>query len=220
MARQHDKQFDRHLTAGFFLADLMTAMTLLALVSIVGLRVMQLSETTFTEGRIQPNIQQKNQAIRTFIKHAFKNKTLSETRTPIIYRNTAMPGDLQGDHQLNPETIFGKGHRFAFTIPKCVHLDDVVASQGYSSFAADCQVVASETIANLINVPLKAGARSAFAIDVAGTRCTAIIPIKNTTAGDVSTLFFDDPGCLKLARDPSKTPPERQPHHTAPLRRL
>ena len=59
VARQHDKQFDRHLTAGFFLVDLMTAMTLLALVSIVGLRVMQLSETTFTEGRIQLSIQQK-----------------------------------------------------------------------------------------------------------------------------------------------------------------
>lgn len=64
-----------------------------------------------------------------------------------------MRGDLQGEHRLNPATIFGKGHRFAFTIPKCVHLADAVASQGYSSFVADCQVVASETIANLINVP-------------------------------------------------------------------
>jgi hypothetical protein len=42
----------------------MIAMTLLALVSVVGLQIMQLSETSFTQGRTQLNIQQKNQAIR------------------------------------------------------------------------------------------------------------------------------------------------------------
>ena len=119
-----------------------------------------------------------------------------------------MPGDLQGDHQLNLATIFGKGDRFSFTTPKCVLLADAMANQGYFTFAADCQVVAGETIAKLINVPLNAGARIAFAIDGAGARCTASVPIENTVAGNISTLFVDDPGCLKLTNDPSKPVPK------------
>ena len=83
-----------------------------------------------------------------------------------------------------------------------------MANQGYFTFAADCKVVAGETIAKLINVPLNAGARIAFAIDGAGARCTASVPIENTVAGNISTLFVDDPGCLKLTNDPSKPVPK------------
>ena len=60
-------------------------------------------------------------------------------------------------------------------------------------------MVAGETIAKLINVRLNAFARIAFAIDGAGARCTASVPIENTGAGNISTLFVDDPGCLKPA---------------------
>ena len=105
---QQRNQFDRPVAAGFSFVELMIAMTLLALVKVVGLQIMQLSETSFTQGRTQLNIQQKNRAISAFIKDDFKNETLGETSTPIIYRNTAMPGDLQGDYQLNLATIFGK----------------------------------------------------------------------------------------------------------------
>gem|GEM_PF-1822962 len=56
----------------------MIAMTLLALASVVGLQIMQLSETSFTQGRTQLNIQQKNQAISAFIKDDFKNETLGD----------------------------------------------------------------------------------------------------------------------------------------------
>lgn len=56
----------------------MIAMTLLALASVVGLQIIQLSETSFKQGRIQLNIQQKNQAISAFIKDDFKNETLGD----------------------------------------------------------------------------------------------------------------------------------------------
>ena len=59
MTRHRRNQFDRPVAAGFSLVELMIAMTLLALVSVVGLQIMQLSETNFTQGRTQLNIQQK-----------------------------------------------------------------------------------------------------------------------------------------------------------------
>jgi prepilin-type N-terminal cleavage/methylation domain-containing protein len=88
VTRHRRNQFDRPVATGFSLVELMIAMTLLALVSVVGLQIMQLSETSFTQGRTQLNIQQKNQAISAFIKDDFKNETLGETSTPIIYRIT------------------------------------------------------------------------------------------------------------------------------------
>lgn len=78
MTRHRRNQFDRPVAAGFSLVELMIAMTLLALASVVGLQIMQLSETSFTQGRTQLNIQQKNQAISAFIKDDFKNETLGD----------------------------------------------------------------------------------------------------------------------------------------------
>jgi prepilin-type N-terminal cleavage/methylation domain-containing protein len=44
---------------GLSLVELMIAMTLLALISVAGLKIMQLSESSFSQGRTQLNIQQK-----------------------------------------------------------------------------------------------------------------------------------------------------------------
>ena len=58
---------------GLSLVELMMAMTLLALISMASLKIMQLSESSFSEGRTQLSIQQKNQAITAFINDDFKN---------------------------------------------------------------------------------------------------------------------------------------------------
>ena len=39
---------------------------------------------------------------------------------------------------------------------------------GYFTFAADCHMIGGKTIASLINIPLDAGTKIAFAIDGAG----------------------------------------------------
>ena len=94
---------------GLSLVKLLMAMTLLALISVAGLKIMQLSESSFSEGRTQLTIQQKNQAITAFIKDDFKNQLLAEQTTIAAYENMAMPADLRGDHILNLATIFGNG---------------------------------------------------------------------------------------------------------------
>lgn len=63
---------------GLSLVELMMAMTLLALISMASLKIMQLSESSFSEGRTQLSIQQKNQAITAFINDDFKNQLLAE----------------------------------------------------------------------------------------------------------------------------------------------
>ena len=101
---------------GLSLVELMIAMTLLALISVAGLKIMQLSESSFSQGRTQLNIQQKNQAITAFINDDFKNQALANTERPVTYDNAAMPADLRGDHKLDLATIFGNGSRFSFTL--------------------------------------------------------------------------------------------------------
>ena len=63
---------------GLSLVELMMAMTLLALISMASLKIMQLSESSFSEGRTQLSIEQKNQAITAFINDDFKNQLLAE----------------------------------------------------------------------------------------------------------------------------------------------
>ena len=132
------------------------------------LKIMQLSESSFSEGRTQLSIEQKNQAITAFINDDFKNQLLAEQTTAATYENMAMPADLHGDHILNLATIFGNGSRFAFAVPKCVLVDQAEPTLGYFTFAADCHMIGGKTIASLINIPLDAGAKIAFAIDIEG----------------------------------------------------
>jgi prepilin-type N-terminal cleavage/methylation domain-containing protein len=148
---------------GLSLVELLMAMTLLALISMAGLKIMQPSESSFSEGRTQLTIQQKNQAITAFINDDFKNRRLAEQTTAATYENMAMPADLRGDQILNLATIFGNGSRFAFAAPKCVLVDQAQLALGYFTFAADCHMVGGKTIAALINIPLDAGAKIAFA---------------------------------------------------------
>ena len=110
---------------------------------------------------------------------------------------------------LNLATIFGNGSRFAFAVPKCVLVDQAEPTLGYFTFAADCHMIGGKTIASLINIPLDAGAKIAFAIDIegAGARCTASKPITNVGVGMVAKLFVDDPACLRLASDATKAVP-------------
>ena len=70
---------------GLSLVELMMAMTLLALISMASLKIMQLSESSFSEGRAQLTIQQKNQAITAFINDDFKNQLLAEQTTVATY---------------------------------------------------------------------------------------------------------------------------------------
>ena len=70
---------------GLSLVELMMAMTLLALISMASLKIMQLSESSFSEGRTQLSIQQKNQAITAFINDDFKNQLLAEQTTVATY---------------------------------------------------------------------------------------------------------------------------------------
>ena len=194
---------------GLSLVELMMAMTLLALISMASLKILQLSESSFSEGRTQLSIQQKNQAITAFINDDFKNQLLAEQTTAATYENMAMPANLRGDHILNLATIFGNGSRFAFAVPKCVLVDQAEPTLGYFTFAADCHMIGGKTIASLINIPLDAGAKIAFAIDIegAGARCTASKPITNVGVGMVAKLFVDDPACLRLASDATKAVP-------------
>ena len=76
---------------GLSLVELLMAMTLLALISMAGLKIMQLSESSFSEGRTQLTIQQKNQAITAFINDDFKNQLLAEQTTVATYEKMAMP---------------------------------------------------------------------------------------------------------------------------------
>jgi len=193
---------------GLSLVELMIAMTLLALISVAGLKIMQLSESSFSQGRTQLNIQQKNQAITAFINDDFKNQALANTERPVTYDNAAMPADLRGDHKLDLATIFGNGSRFSFTSPKCVLLADAKPKERSFTFAPDCHVVGRQIIARLINIPLRAGAKIAFAIDGAGARCTASTPIENPGVGRAATLLVDDPNCLRLANDATKAVPK------------
>ena len=100
----------------------------------------------------------------------FKNQALANTERPVTYDNAAMPADLRGDHKLDLATIFGNGSRFSFTSPKCVLLADAKPKERSFTFAPDCHVVGRQIIARLINIPLRAGAKIAFAIN------TGIIP--------------------------------------------
>jgi len=131
---------------GLSLVELMMAMTLLALISMASLKIMQLSESSFSEGRTQLSIQQKNQAITAFINDDFKNQLLAEQTTAATYENMAMPADLRGDHILNLATIFGNGSRFAFAVPKCVLVDQAEPTLGYFTFAADCHRLAAKRL--------------------------------------------------------------------------
>ena len=70
---------------GLSLVELMMAMTLLALISMASLKIMQLSESSFSEGRTQLTIQQKNQAITGFINDDSKNQLLAEQTTVATY---------------------------------------------------------------------------------------------------------------------------------------
>ena len=74
---QQRNQFDRPVAAGFSFVELMIAMTLLALVKVVGLQIMQLSETSFTQGRTQLNIQQKIRRSAPLSKMTSKMKRLA-----------------------------------------------------------------------------------------------------------------------------------------------
>ncbi|MDA9132475.1 hypothetical protein N9K58_04345 [Alphaproteobacteria bacterium] len=74
---------------GLSIVELMIAMTLLALISVAGLKIMQLSESSFSQGRMQLNIQQKNQAITAFINDDFKNLVMGQRpgkRSEILVR--------------------------------------------------------------------------------------------------------------------------------------
>lgn len=153
---------------GLSLVELLMAMTLLALISMAGLKIMQLSDSSFSEGQTQLTIQQKNQVITASINDDFKSQLLAEQTTIATYENMAMPADLRGDHILNLTTIFGNGSRLAFAAPKCVLVNQAEPTLGYFTFAADCHMIGSKTIASLINIPLDAGAKIAFAIDGAG----------------------------------------------------
>ena len=61
-------------------------MTLLALVGMAVLKIMQLSESSFSKGRTQLSIQQKNQTITAFINDDFKNQLLAEQTTVATYK--------------------------------------------------------------------------------------------------------------------------------------
>ena len=84
------------------------AVTLLALISMAGLKLMQLSDSSFSEGRTQLTIQQKNQAINACIKDDFKNQLLAEQTATATCEDMAMPANLCGDYILNLATIFAR----------------------------------------------------------------------------------------------------------------
>ena len=128
------------------LVELLKAMTLLALVSMAGLKIMQLSESSFSKGRTQLSIQQKNQAITAFINDDFKNQLLAEQTTVATYETMAMPADFRGNHILNLATIFDNGFQFAFAAPKCLLVNEAEPTLGYFNFAADCQLLAARPL--------------------------------------------------------------------------
>jgi hypothetical protein len=192
---------------GLSLFKLLMAMTLLALLSMASLKIMQLGESGFSGGRIQLTIQQKNHAVTTFINDDFNNQLLVEQTTVATGENMAMSADFRGDHILNLATVFGNGSHFAFAVAECVLVNQAEPTLGYFTFVADCHMVSGKTIASLINIPLDAGTKIAFAIDGAGARCTASKRFTNVGVGMVAKLFVDDLACLRLASDATKAVP-------------
>lgn len=173
---------NKHL-AGISIIKLLVALLLLAMVSVAGLKIMQTSKSSFTEGQQALTNQQKSQAIAAFIKEDFNNNQLAETELPVTYTNTAMPADLKENVSLKLATVFGNGSRFSMSAAKCVLLAPADPANRLFTFAADCQIVGQQTIAAAMNKILSAGARIGFAIDGAGAKCTASIPIENTAPG-------------------------------------
>ena len=68
--------------AGLSIVELMVALTLLAIVSIAGLQIMQMSQSSFFAGRSSLATQQKNQAIASFINRDFGAGILPKTGSP------------------------------------------------------------------------------------------------------------------------------------------
>ncbi len=98
---------NKHL-AGISIIKLLVALLLLAMVSVAGLKIMQTSKSSFTEGQQALTNQQKSQAIAAFIKEDFNNNQLAETELPVTYTNTAMPADLKENVSLKLATVFWK----------------------------------------------------------------------------------------------------------------
>ena len=191
--------------AGLSIVELMIALTLLALVSIAGLQVLQFSQSSFSEGRAVLSAQQKNQAIAAYINQDFRNGKLPENNQPVDYVNGAMPTDLRADHKLKLLTIFGNGSRSAQLQPKCVLLADANLTNRQFTFRADCHVIAGKTIAEALNNAIRLGVKISFAIDGAGSKCTTASLIDNVGAGQTATVIVEDPACLSLSNDPTRT---------------
>jgi len=191
--------------AGLSIVELMIALTLLALVSIAGLQVLQFSQSSFSEGRAVLSTQQKNQAIAAYINQDFRNGKLPENNQPIDYVNGAMPTDLRADHKLKLLTIFGNGSRFAQLQPKCVLLADANLTNRQFTFRADCHVIAGRTIAEALNNAIRLGVKISFAIDGACSKCATASLIDNVGAGQTATVIVEDPACLSLSNDPTRT---------------
>ena len=180
----------------------MIALTLLALVSIAGLQVMQLSQQSFSEGRSALGSQQKNQAIAAFINQDFKSKILVNSPEAITYVNDAMPADLRAGPGLKLATLFGTGSRFDQLVPKCVLVAPTDLIRNQIAFQADCHNVDGKTIASMINGVLRTGAKISFAIDGAGAKCSASSPIDSAGPGQTALLRVKDPACLSLSSAP------------------
>jgi hypothetical protein len=178
---------------------LMVALTLLAIVSIAGLQIMQMSQSSFSAGRSSLATQQKNQAITAFINQDFGAGMLPETAAPQPYVNPAMPTDLRSGDGLTLATVFGNASRFDVTAPKCILTTAAKPEQRQVTFRADCHSIAGQTLAAAINRVLATGARISFAIDGAGAKCSALTPIENNALGQTAILQVEDATCLTLS---------------------
>lgn len=185
-----------NIRSGFSTIELVVALSLFAVVSVAAIQFVTQNETSLLKGRNELTTQQKNSAIASYIYDDFRKDNLADGLQAPVYRNTAMPQDLQDAPPLVVGTIFGNGSRYNGTEAKCKLQSDAFIQYKFISIDNNCQNRAGYKIAENMNAILSRGAKVVFALEGGGGRCTVSSPIQNASATTVR-VFVDDGSCLR-----------------------
>ena len=190
--------------SGFSTIELLVALSLFAVVSVAAIQFVTQNETSLLKGRNELTAQQKNAAIASFIYDDFRRDLLSDSVQAPVYRNSAMPQDLQDAPPLIVGTIFGNGSRYDGTEAKCKLAAYTDIANKLVFFDGGCKTVVGRTIAQNIDAALRQGAKITFAIEGGGGRCTLSEPLNISSRSSYVRVFVDDPSCLAQGSNPSQ----------------
>lgn len=157
------------------------------------------------EGRNDLTIQQKNDAIASYIYDDFRRDNLAVSSQSPVYTNSTMPQDLQDAPPLVISTIFGNGSRYNAIDPKCRFEAYADIPNKMVFFNSSCENATGYSIIEKINVVLRQGAKVVFALEGGGGRCTLSTPITISSRSSYVRAFVDDSSCLKQGSNPSSS---------------